>query len=403
MKNPKRRVFNASVILCILLGVFIANAQAVNIEHNKDFTNKPANKPWTMLYYIDSDYSGGYTDPLQQIFIDEIASTSSINVVVIQDKLNEPAFYYYIDENHNEIVLEELGEVNMADYITLKNFIQYGKDQYPADRYLLWVYNHGGAWKGACLDDTDNEKGKGIPIDGFQKALSESGGVDIIVFLACLMSSIEVVYELRDLADVVVGSEDLAYLTWFEGICGDTNQLLTDSPIISTEQIGIEIVNFFPEHPNAYSNKLTMSALSTDKIETLVNALNNLARYYSLHWLRYYASIKKAYDNTFLLSDYGEWAPVFEVYDLKDFIENLPQCTKTTAVLDAFDEVVLKEVHGADMEETNGLSIFFQSRQSKYKLFRDYKSKNLGLDFPKDTWWNEFLFLFISTNLILKK
>jgi hypothetical protein len=240
-------------------------------------------------------------------------------------------------------------------------------------------------------------------MDGYQKALSETGGVDIIVFLACLMSSIEAVYELRDLVDVVVGSEDLAYGSWFDGICGKTNQLLTDSAIISTEEVGVQIVNFFPEQNNPPQNKLTISALRTNKVVTLVNALDDLARYYSSHWLRYYSSVKKAYDNTFLLSDLDEWAKVFEVYDLRDFIENLPQCTKTKAALDAFDEVVIKEVHGVDMEETNGLSIFIQSHISLYKLFRDYKSECLGLDFPKDTWWNEFLFMFIFTNSLFRK
>jgi hypothetical protein len=289
----------------------------------------------------------------------------------------------------------------MADYIVLKNFIEYGKEHYPADRYLLWVYDHGGAWKGACLDETD--KAIGMTLDKFQKALSETGGVDIICFLACLMSSLEAVYELRNFVDVFVGSEDLAYGSWFDDICGDTNQLLTDSPSLSNEEICIEIVNFFQESNNPPVNKLTMSALRTDKIESLAKAIDDLVRYYCKHWLRYYSFVKKAYDNTFLLSDLDEWAKVFEVYDLRDFIENLPQCTKTKAVLDAFDEAVITEVHGTDMEETHGLSIFFQPRISPYGLLRDYKNKNYGLDFPQDSYWNEFLSLFIFSNVVLRK
>jgi len=55
------------------------------------------------------------------------------------------------------------------------------------------------------------------------------------------------------------------------------------------------------------------------------------------------------------------------------------------------------------MEETNGLSIFFQPNISVYKLFRGYKNKDLALDFPKDTCWNKFLFMFIVTNSLIKK
>ena len=50
-----------------------------------------------------------------------------MDVIVIQDKENELAFMYYIDEDHNIILLEEMGEVNMGDYQILKNYIEYGK------------------------------------------------------------------------------------------------------------------------------------------------------------------------------------------------------------------------------------------------------------------------------------
>lgn len=72
-------------------------------------------------------------------------------------------------------------------------------------------------------------------------------------------------------------------------------------------------------------------------------------------------------------------------------------------MLDAFDEVVITEVHGTDMLETNGLSIFFQPRVSPYRLLRDYKHKNYGLDFAQDTYWNELLFLFVFSNVFLRK
>ncbi|MFA5103163.1 MAG: clostripain-related cysteine peptidase [Candidatus Thermoplasmatota archaeon] len=401
MDTRKNGVFKASVMVGLLLAVCMVGAQATTPENNILPLTKPANKAWTTLYYLDADYSGGYTDPLQQIFLDEIASTSQVNVVVLQDTLDEPAFIYYIDENHTKVILEELGEANMADPQVLQAFLTYGKQQYPAERYLLWVYNHGGAWKGACLDETDNAIA--MSLDNFQTALSETGGVDIICFLACLMSSIEAVYELRNDVDVFIGSEDLAYFSWFDNVCGDTNQLLTDSPTLSNEVIGSEIVQFFQENNNPPANKLTISALRTENIASLATAIDDLVSYYTKHWLRSYYSIKNAYNNTFLLSNLEGWAPVFEVYDLRGFIENLPQTTKTEAVLDAFDDVLISEAHGTDMGETHGLSIFFQPRKSPYGLFRDYRDESYGLDFAQDTLWNEFLFLFILTNILLKK
>lgn len=401
MKNLQKSMLKASMIVTLLLSMSLVYAQPTTPTDTTQSQMKPASKAWTTLYYLDADYNGGYADPLQQLFIDEINSTANVNVVVIQDTLNEPAFIYYIDENHTKVVLEELGEVNMGDYQVLQEFLAYGKQHYPAERSLLWVYDHGGAWKGACLDETDGAIG--MTLNNFQKALQATGGVDVICFLACLMSSIEAVYELRNDVDVFVGSEDLAYMTWFDDICGDTNTLLTESPSLSNDEIGSMIVQYFQDSHNAPVNKLTISALRTEHIASLATALDVLVREYTKHWLRYYRPIKNAYNSTFLLSDLDEWAAVFEVYDLRGFIENLPQCQLTQAVLDAFDDVLIAEAHGIDMEETHGLSIFFQPQKSPYGLFRDYRDESYGLDFAQDTFWNEFLFLFILTNILLKK
>jgi len=401
MKKSNIRFFKAGIVILIAFSVMVTSVQGATINYETPTINKLNQKQWTTLFYLDYDYGNVPFDALEQVFIDEISSSESVNVVVIQDTLDKPAFIYYIDENHNKTVLEELGEVNMADYITLRDFIEYGKQNYPADSYLLWVVNHGGAWKGACIDETNN--GLALSMDGFQKALTESGGVDVICFLACLMASLEAVYELRDVVDVYVGSEDLAWGSSWDGVSGDINQLLTDFPDSSNEEVGEEIVNSFVKQANPPVNKLSISAMKTDKVETLVDALSVLAKYFVTHWFRSYGKVSKAFEKTFLLAQLDQWAEVFLVYDLKGFVENLPETEKTKAVLDAFDEVVIAEAHGEDEVETQGLSIFIQARESPYKLYRTYVNKDTGLDFPVDTWWNEFLFLFILTNRILLK
>lgn len=396
VKGRKGRL-NLMVWLVLFLIVPPAQAAGNVVYKPQDAVHT---KAWTTLYYLDADYDCGNYDPLYSVFLDEINSTENVNVVVIQDKEEEPAFLYYIDENHTPVILEELGEINMGDPQTLSFFIDYGKNHYPADQYLLYVYDHGGGWKGACMDTTDNGL---ITMDGFQTALSETGGVDIIVFFACLMASLEAVYELRDCVDIVIGSEDLAYFSWWNGVCGETNKLLTTSPELSNEEVSTQLVQYFPEQPNMNLDKLTMSAIRTDKIALLVEALDQLARYQTSHWLRSYRRVRIAHNNTFLLADYQSWAPVFEEYDLKGYIESLPKSPERTAVLDAFQNAIITEVHGSEKEETFGLSVFFPAHKSPYELVKLYKQDSYNLDFPVDTWWNEFLFFFILTNTILGK
>jgi len=390
MKKSNIRVFKVSFTVLTILFALMVSAQGSNLKLHTNNVKSLESKPWTTLYYIDNDYENpSYDDPIEDLFIDEIASNDNVNVVIIQDTLDGPAFLYFIDEDHNKILLEELGEMNMGDYQTLSYFIDYGKQNYPADRYLLWVYNHGGGWKGACMDDTNNDPF--LTMDDFQKALTETGGVDIISFFACLMGSLESVYELRDLVDVYVGSEDLAHTVWWDGICGDTNQLLTDNPGLSNDEIGTQIVDFYETQNNPLSNLLTVSAIKVDKIEALVNAIDALGQYFINNWRQCKSEVKTAHENTFLLADLQGWAEVFEVYDLKGFIENLPDSSEKTAVIDAFEEALIYEVHGRSREETHGLSIFFPAEYESRDLLNYYKDEDLSLDFPGDTCWDEFL------------
>jgi hypothetical protein len=403
--NVRLLMRRAFLFFCILVVLALpVHAAVVNFEVPNDVQISKLREPkaWTALYYLDVDWDSNNYDVLEQVFIDEICSGANLNVVVIQDMEEEPAFLYYIDENHTKILLEELGEVNMADYLTLRDFISYGKEYYPAERYQLNVYDHGGAWKGACIDKTSG--GDIMTMDEFQKALGESGGVDLLCFVACcVMGSLESVYELHELCDVYVGSEDLGYMAWWDGMLGDMCFLLNNHSEFSTIKIGQEIIRLISDNHNMYERKVTMSAIQTDKVQPLVDAVDTLSKHLLRKWLRSsYWKVREAHENTFLLADYQEWAEIFELYDLKGFVQNLEQDQYANEVLTAFDEAVIAECHGAEKEGTYGLSIFFPDTPSEYDLAQIYKDKDEGLDFPRDTFWNEFLFIFILTNLIFR-
>ena len=121
-------------------------------------------------------------------------------------------------------------------------------------------------------------------------------------------------------------------------------------------------------------------------------------------WLRRsYWKTKDAHENAFYLAVYQEWEESFELYDLKGFVLNLPQDSYTQAVLDAFDEAVIAETHGSEKEGTHGLSVFFPDTPSQFGLGQIYISETEGLDFPVDTFWNEFLYLFVLTGVWMER
>jgi len=175
-------------------------------DHNQIRLTEIKAKEWTFMLYDDADFQNAW-DPLSD-FTSEVYGGDNVNIIVLQDTESGPAKLWQIDENHMMILLDELGEVNMGNYSTLKDFIEYCKKNYPANRYIMDLYNHGAGWKGACKDDTS--EGDLLTMDEIQKALTETDGIDIIMFNApCLMGSLESAYEMRNHVDVYIGSEEL--------------------------------------------------------------------------------------------------------------------------------------------------------------------------------------------------
>ena len=72
---------------------------------------------------------------------------------------------YYITKDYSQSsisssMVQDLGEVNMGSPNSLENFIQWGKINYPANKYALILWDHGsgivfgGSPGGVCWDDS---------------------------------------------------------------------------------------------------------------------------------------------------------------------------------------------------------------------------------------------------------
>lgn len=103
-------------------------------------------------------------------------------------------------------------DVNSGSKDSLSRFVE-KYHAYAARRKALVLWNHGTAW-----DDTDPYRVKGISYDDesreFLKILElkealENLRWDVLGFDACLMGSVEVLYELKDLADYFIAAPSL--------------------------------------------------------------------------------------------------------------------------------------------------------------------------------------------------
>ena len=151
-------------------------------------------------------------------------------LVIFVDDVKEPRIYM-IDRTTTATGMAQLTpvktyemEVNSASADVLGEFVAYVKQYYPADSYGLVLSSHGTGWipsnyegdapKAASRRSYGVDNGKNtltnwgheMNIADMAKALEAEGGVDFILFDACLMQNVEVAYELRHATKHLIGS-----------------------------------------------------------------------------------------------------------------------------------------------------------------------------------------------------
>jgi clostripain len=336
---------------------------------------------------------------------EEAYSAENLDVIVLQDNYSGPACLWHIDENHNKIPLKEMGEVNMGDYQTLKEFINYSKNHYPAERYLVSMYDHGGGWKGACRDDTDNSDH--LTMDEMQKAFTETGGIDIICFTApCLMGAVESAYELRNCVDVYIGSEELSgFVYWFD-VIDDICDLLNEKISLSNAEIGKKIIQLIDENLDSSEIKeywrtwetVTMSAIDSSAMDNVSKYVDKLAKdlLYKINEKRFSRfRIKIIHYLTQSFAKFREMEFTSSTLDLYDFAK---KCSLFFAfdrtinlnaknLMKSIDEAVIANINGIKYPRAHGLTIYFPLFKILY--YSDYTGSDL--DFANDTYWDEFL------------
>ncbi|MEW5905585.1 MAG: clostripain-related cysteine peptidase [Elusimicrobiota bacterium] len=125
-------------------------------------------------------------------------------------------------------VLAELGASDMGDWREAAKFLRWAREAYPAKRYMFIIWDHGWGWidpvkpgdnlagGGSSKSIShDFETGNYIKTTEMGKILKEAGRVDLYASMACFMQMGEVAYELKGLADVIVGSEEVIMLPSF--------------------------------------------------------------------------------------------------------------------------------------------------------------------------------------------
>lgn len=137
----------------------------------------------------------------------------------------------------------------MSESQNLTDFIVWAKENYPADRYMLVLWDHGGGFASGYGMDDLNKKSDGNTIMAASEiitAIKEAGvQFDVIGFDACLMQNAEYANALEPYADYYLASEETEPGTgWF--YTAGFGKLAAD-PTLSTEEFGKAMVSSYDQ------------------------------------------------------------------------------------------------------------------------------------------------------------
>jgi Clostripain family len=242
------------VALPVLLGTFASAAptpfpdpsrvlleRTVTSPQARLETRQGGNPSWTILVYLHADHNLWGLALRDIVEMQQVGSRSGFNVVVQIDapspRFNGNKFPTFDGgvralvrrapgsvQNPNaalEIInrleiLERLPEVNSDDPRTLAEFINWGVRRYPAQRYGLVLWDHGGQWLGGFGGDASNgdESMSTLQIrQGIQAGMAQVGlrNWDFLGFDTCLMGGAELLFEFGDLTRLYIASPELDF------------------------------------------------------------------------------------------------------------------------------------------------------------------------------------------------
>ncbi|MDP7421845.1 MAG: clostripain-related cysteine peptidase, partial [bacterium] len=368
-------------------------------------------KKWTIMVFIngDNNLEGAGIDDINEM--EKVGSTEDVNILVQFDRA--PGFSYsdgdwtstrrfYINKDNdpykiNSEMLRDLGEVDTGDYHSLVDFARWGMAEYPAEKLLLVVWNHGAGWKkkaeepifkGISYDDTS---GNHMTTQDIEKALQEivalrdGQKIDLLGMDACLMQMVEVSYQFRQYVDVCAASEEVepgdgwAY--------EDFLAPLMAKPGMDARELGTVIVNTYIGSYSGGSQgnqAVTQSAIDCRKLDELVATIDGFAGTLLTN-IKQIGRIKNCLKSThsFYYDDYK---------DIGDLAKRISSTfkggqlqTAAQGLLAKLDEaIIINGTNGSSQAASTGLSIYIPT---KYQ----YKAKYENLAFSQACRWDEFL------------
>lgn len=254
-------------------------------------------------------------------------------------------------------VESNVGKKPMVDPNTLTEFIRYTKQNFPADRYMLILWDHGGgSIAGYGYDELFTAKGS-MALDAFNSALQKADcKFDFIGFDACLMAGLETALVCEAYADYMIASEATEpgtgwyYTNWLNTLCAN--------PSASTVDIGKEIIDDFVKY-SAQAAPQSSATLSLTDLAELSGTVPEAFKTFSAATSDLIANseYQTVADARSSARDFSAGTKINQI-DLIHFAQNM-NTDASNALARVLRSCVKYNRVGSTISHANGLSIYF--------------------------------------------
>ena len=349
-------------------------------------------------------------------------------------------------------LVDEPGELNMADGDTLADFVAWGVQNYPADKYVLILSDHGMGWPGGFSDpDPASRDSSRAPLvqalkddqlylmeldDTLADIIAQTGidKFELIGMDACLMGHLEVLTALEPYAYYAVVSQETepslgwAYASFLQGLVDNPGmdgaqlgELIVDSYITDDQRIndpearadflqqGSPMGGLFGSSYTMSANDLiqqltrgiTLTAADLSAVPNLITDLNTLAYDLQSEDQKVIAGARSyapSFTNIFgqnTPSPYIDLGGVINMLKRGGLSTNASQAADN--VLASMRDVIVAEKHGSGKSGATGISIYFPNSTLYRSPSAGPQSYNVIAErFAQETLWDDFLVFFYN-------
>ena len=308
---------------------------------------------WTVMIYLaaDNDLEAPQMQDLREML--KVGSTAQVKVVVLADRhpqgdgkytnssvANLPdwtsAKLLYVEPGRLR-ELADKGEANMGNPATLSDFVESTMRDYPAQRFALVFGDHGMAWPGVAVDESnDSDTLTLLEIASvLQDVVAKHGKLELIGFDACVMANLEVAAALTPFAKYLLASEEIEpvegwdYTAWLSAV--------NRAPGSDGTALGRMIIDSYRDSfgNDDQAKGITLSLLDLGRIPAVESAVQALSAATSAHLARggraAWVTLARARSDT---EEYGRSTSARGgslVYDLQQFAQNVAAMVKDDA------------------------------------------------------------------------